>query len=37
MSDYTIASSSSGRIRVEDKRIINCQADVNQLVPFKYK
>ena len=26
-----------GRIRVEDKRIINCQADVNQLVPFKYK
>ena len=37
MSDYTIAYSSSGRIRVEDKRIINCQADVNQLVPFKYK
>ena len=28
---------SSGRIRVEDKRIINCNADVNQLVPFKYK
>jgi ribonucleoside-diphosphate reductase beta chain len=27
----------TGRIRVEDKRIINCQADVNQLVPFKYK
>ena len=27
----------SGRIRVEDKRIINCKADVNQLVPFKYK
>jgi ribonucleoside-diphosphate reductase beta chain len=26
-----------GRIRVEDKRIINCNADVNQLVPFKYK
>jgi ribonucleoside-diphosphate reductase beta chain len=25
------------RIRVEDKRIINCRADVNQLVPFKYK
>jgi len=25
------------RIRVEDKRIINCSADVNQLVPFKYK
>ncbi|MBI3901526.1 MAG: ribonucleotide-diphosphate reductase subunit beta [Nitrosomonadales bacterium] len=34
---YTVASSSSGRIRVEDKRIINCSADVNQLVPFKYK
>jgi ribonucleoside-diphosphate reductase beta chain len=28
---------SAGRIRVEDKRIINCNADVNQLVPFKYK
>ncbi len=27
----------TGRIRVEDKRIINCKADVNQLVPFKYK
>jgi len=27
----------TGRIRVEDKRIINCNADVNQLVPFKYK
>jgi ribonucleoside-diphosphate reductase beta chain len=26
-----------GRVHVEDKRIINCQADVNQLVPFKYK
>lgn len=25
------------RIRVEDKRIINGQTDVNQLVPFKYK
>lgn len=25
------------RISVEDKRIINCKADVNQLVPFKYK
>ncbi len=34
---YTIASTSTGRIRVEDKRIINCKADVNQLVPFKYK
>jgi len=34
---YTIASTSTGRIRVEDKRIINSSADVNQLVPFKYK
>lgn len=25
------------RISVEDKRIINCKTDVNQLVPFKYK
>jgi len=34
---YTIAAAETGRIRVEDKRIINCNADVNQLVPFKYK
>jgi len=26
-----------GRIQAEDKRIINCPLDVNQLVPFKYK
>ena len=25
------------RVRVEDKRVINGRADVNQLVPFKYK
>ncbi len=25
------------RVRVEDKRVINAQSDVNQLVPFKYK
>ncbi|SFF63893.1 ribonucleoside-diphosphate reductase beta chain [Fontimonas thermophila] len=25
------------RIHVDDKRIINCRADLNQLVPFKYK
>ncbi|GAB3676499.1 ribonucleotide-diphosphate reductase subunit beta [Salinisphaera aquimarina] len=24
------------RVSVDDKRIINCRADVNQLVPFKY-
>jgi ribonucleoside-diphosphate reductase beta chain len=26
----------AGRIRVDDKKIINCRADLNQLVPFKY-
>ena len=25
------------RVRLEDKRVINGKADVNQLVPFKYK
>ncbi len=25
------------RIKVDDKQIINSKADVNQLVPFKYK
>jgi ribonucleoside-diphosphate reductase beta chain len=34
---YTIASANTGRIRVEDKAIINSRADVNQLVPFKHK
>jgi ribonucleoside-diphosphate reductase beta chain len=27
----------NARVRVEDKRVINGKADVNQLVPFKYK
>lgn len=27
----------AARIRVDDKRIINCSADLNQLVPFKYE
>ncbi len=27
----------AGRVRVDDKRIINCRADLNQLVPFKYE
>ncbi|HLF67097.1 MAG TPA: ribonucleotide-diphosphate reductase subunit beta, partial [Gammaproteobacteria bacterium] len=27
----------AARIMVDDKRIINCRADLNQLVPFKYK
>src|SRR3982751_5107212 len=31
------ADATSRRVRVEDKRIINGKADVNQLVPFKYK
>jgi ribonucleoside-diphosphate reductase beta chain len=31
------ADSRLRRIRVEDKSIINSKADVNQLVPFKYK
>jgi len=33
----TQLSKDSRRVRVEDKRIINGAADVNQLVPFKYK
>ncbi len=32
-----VAGSVNRRISVEDKQIINCNADVNQLVPFKYK
>ena len=28
---------STHRVKVEDKRIINCRSDVNQLVPFKYQ
>ena len=27
----------ASRITVDDKQIINCRADLNQLVPFKYK
>ncbi|SFC49759.1 ribonucleoside-diphosphate reductase beta chain [Marinospirillum celere] len=27
----------AGRIAVDDKRMINCRADLNQLVPFKYE
>ncbi|WP_111657152.1 ribonucleotide-diphosphate reductase subunit beta [Isoalcanivorax indicus] len=26
----------AGRVQVDDKRMINCRADLNQLVPFKY-
>ena len=25
------------RLAVDDKKMINCRADLNQLVPFKYK
>src|SRR6202012_5161968 len=31
------AATSEARVNVADKRIINGQTDVNQLVPFKYK
>ena len=27
----------AGRISVDDKRMINCRSDLNQLVPFKYE
>ncbi len=30
-------SMGAARIQVDDKKIINCRADLNQLVPFKYK
>lgn len=42
---HTIAAGATGlealekgaaRIQVDDKKIINCRADLNQLVPFKY-
>lgn len=32
-----VSHSRLGRIRVEDKTIINSRSDVNQLVPFKYR
>ena len=34
--DRFAAGNAHRRIKVEDKRIINSKADVNQLVPFKY-
>lgn len=34
---YSQRAASTARVRAEDKRIINCSVDVNQLVPFKYK
>ena len=33
----SVAAAPSHRIKAADKRIINGQTDVNQLVPFKYK
>ncbi len=33
----SVASGSARRVNAADKRIINGQTDVNQLVPFKYK
>ncbi len=33
----TSATAGQRRVRADDKRIINGQTDVNQLVPFKYK
>jgi ribonucleoside-diphosphate reductase beta chain len=30
-------ASSAGRVRVDDKAMINCRADVNQLLPLKYR
>ncbi|KDB59299.1 ribonucleoside-diphosphate reductase, beta subunit-like protein, partial [Bordetella bronchiseptica B18-5 (C3)] len=31
------SDATAGRVKVADKRIINGETDVNQLVPFKYK
>lgn len=36
-SEQSVDNSTNRRVAVEDKKIINCQSDVNQLVPFKYK
>ena len=33
----SLSQVASTRVRIEDKRVINGKADVNQLVPFKYK
>jgi ribonucleoside-diphosphate reductase beta chain len=35
--EKSVDNSTHRRVSVEDKKIINCQSDVNQLVPFKYK
>jgi hypothetical protein len=33
---FEIPKMGQARIEVSDKRMINCRADLNQLVPFKY-
>ena len=37
VTDINVVDDINRRVSIEDKRIINCKADVNQLVPFKYK
>ena len=37
MTTDTLRAQGDGRVNIVDKRIINGQTDVNQLVPFKYK
>lgn len=36
LTGYEDIVTGAGRIEVDDKKIINCRADLNQLVPFKY-
>jgi ribonucleoside-diphosphate reductase beta chain len=33
----SLLGESTARVRVDDKRIINCRADLNQLMPIKYQ
>jgi ribonucleoside-diphosphate reductase beta chain len=35
--DHPLIHLNTKRIQVDDKKIINCRADLNQLVPFKYE
>src|SRR5581483_6252283 len=35
--DAGVIDRSGGRVSVDEKRMINCRADVNQLLPLKYK
>src|SRR5271154_6409936 len=36
-SEPGVIDRSGGRVSVDEKRMINCRADVNQLLPLKYK